>query len=579
MKTLSVTIRRCLVFFLAAAAALQSFGLTAAAAAAWPADVYTASEGACLLDADSGVVLYGKNEDTAYYPASITKVMTALITLENCENLNEMVTFSASAVAFEEENATLIGASEGDQLSVRDCLYSLLFASANEVANALAEHVGAKHPELKTSEEDTDRDVFVRMMNEKAAALGCKGTHFNNPSGLTDPEHYTTAYDMCLILAAAIQNQEFVDIESHTYWTHAPIKRYPDPTDPWNTVYPRHQMLKRNSSRYYEGVFAGKTGYTMTAGNTLVTACRRNGMTLVVTVLNGHNSHYNDTKRLLDFGYDNFQSVRVSDYDAAQEAVAQDMTVQGLPVTDAVTLGMAADSRLSLPRGADYADVTKELNTKTENGAAAEMIYRYDGREVGRAALSLMRTGGQEELLEAENDPLFAALTKEQESAPEVLSSEADAAEQARTKAAGNQANPAAESRADGTGGRQTAEMQSGQAATEKAGSKNSEAGRAAQVAGELQKAAAKQASSEDILFLGLPSFALTILKVVGVIAILAGIGAVLLLRAEKREAIVRAKRRQQRLRHTKDMTSQQAVNMDLLVQQRLRKRKRKRKR
>ena len=582
MKKLRSTIRRCLGLILAAAATLQSFGMAAAAAVPWSSDVYTASEGACVMDADSGVVLYGKNENTAYYPASITKVMTALVTLENCDNLNEKVTFSASAVAFEEENATLIGASEGDQLSVRDCLYALLFASANEVANALAEHVGAKHPELKEKSSDTDRDVFVRMMNEKAKELGCKGTHFNNPSGLTDPEHYTTAYDMCLILAAAVQNPEFADIESHTYWTHAPIKRYPDPNDPWNTVYPRHQMLKRNSAQYYEGVFAGKTGYTMTAGNTLVTACRKNGMTVVVTVLNAHNSHYNDTKRLLDFAYDNFQSVRVSEYDTAQESVLQDMTVHGLSVTDAVTLGIDGESRLTLPRGAELSDVTKELSVETENGAPAEMIYRYDGREIGRAALNLMRMGDQEALLEAESDPLFDVLTAESETAPKVLegtdreaasaaSSETQA--EAKTDAAGH---VIAQGEAPGEDAGAGAKVKAREQKELTSGEKESGAAASSAPAGGTKQTEPVQEEDENIL--GLPPFALTILKAAGVLLLLIGAGALLMLRAEKREAIVRAKRRQQRLRHTRDMTSQQAIHMDLLVQQRLRKRKRKRK-
>ena len=160
------------------------FSLRSYALENWASNVYVASEGACLMDADTGVVLYGKNEENAYYPASITKVMTALLTIENCDNLSEQVTFSYDAVHIEEENSTIIGASEGDKLSVLDCLYSLLFQSANEVANALAEHVGAKHPELK---EDgmSDRDVFIKMMNTRAKELGCTGTHFNNPSRLT----------------------------------------------------------------------------------------------------------------------------------------------------------------------------------------------------------------------------------------------------------------------------------------------------------------------------------------------------------------------------------------------------------
>ena len=386
------------------------FSLRTYALEPWANNVYVASEGACLMDADTGVVLYGKDEDTAYYPASITKVMTALLTIENCENLSEQVTFSYDAVHIEEENSTIIGASEGDKLSVLDCLYSLLFQSANEVANALAEHVGAKHPELK-SEGMSDRDVFILMMNNKAKELGCTGTHFNNPSGLTDSDHYVTAHDMCRILAAAVKNETFLDIESHTYWTHAPIRRYPDANDPWNTVYAKHAMLKRNSSQYYSGAIAGKTGYTMTAGNTLVTAARRDGMTLVTCVLNAHSNHYNDTRRLMDFGFENFKSLKVADYEDANAAIASDFAIGGVNMLNSKTLGVDSDTRVTLPKDGNYAELTKtlELNESSDGSVPATLNYYYGDRQVGSASLKLIDIGDTRELyLAAKEDSLLA---------------------------------------------------------------------------------------------------------------------------------------------------------------------------
>ena len=408
MKKLKHIFKNIICVFLISAISLPLFCRPAYALESWPEDCYVASEGACLMDADSGKVLFGKNENTAYYPASITKVLTALIVLENCEDLSEKVTFSYDAVHIEEENSTIIGASEGDVLSVLDCLYCLLFQSANEVANALAEHVGAKHPELKENGM-TDRDVFVRMMNDKAAELGCTGSHFNNPSGLTDSNHYTTAYDMCLIMAAAIENERFLDIESHTYWTHAPIKRYPDADDPWNTVYPKHLMLKRNSAQYYEGTIAGKTGYTTNAGNTLVTACERNGMTIVTCVLNGHATHYNDTIRLMDFGFDNFISVNISEYDNINDTIQSDFSIGGVTLIDGYTMGVDPDTKVSIPKAGSYVDVEKTLNVAEDDGASAEMIYTYGDRRVGSAELKLYDIGSSESILkEAETDPLLA---------------------------------------------------------------------------------------------------------------------------------------------------------------------------
>ena len=159
---------------------------TVLAASPWPSNVSIEADGGILMDADTGTILYGKNENQAYYPASITKILTALIVLEKCD-LDEMVTFSHDDVYNVEAGSSTAGIDEGDVLTVRDCLYALLLASANESANALACHVSGS------------REAFAELMNEKAASLGCTGSHFANPSGLNDENHYTTAHDMALI--------------------------------------------------------------------------------------------------------------------------------------------------------------------------------------------------------------------------------------------------------------------------------------------------------------------------------------------------------------------------------------------
>ena len=156
--------------------------LTALAAPEWPSNVSIEADGGILMDADTGTVLYGKNMDQSYYPASITKILTALIVLENC-SLDEMVEFSHDDVYNVEAGSSSAGIDEGDILTVRDCLYALMLASANESANALACHVSGS------------REAFAELMNQKAASLGCTGSHFANPSGLNDENHYTTAHD------------------------------------------------------------------------------------------------------------------------------------------------------------------------------------------------------------------------------------------------------------------------------------------------------------------------------------------------------------------------------------------------
>lgn len=520
----------------------------------WATECYVLSEGACLIDAGSGVILYGKNADSQYYPASITKVLTALLVVENCDNLSEIVTFSYDAVHLKEENSTIIGASEGDRLSVLDCLYCLLFQSANEVANALGEHVGAKHPELKEKGQ-TDLDVFVKMMNEKAASLGCKGSHFNNPSGLTDSNHYTTPYDMCLIMQAAIKNPVFRDIESHTYWKHAPIRRYPDADDPQNTVYMKHLMLRKNSSQYYKGCIAGKTGYTTTAGNTLVTACERDGMTLVACVMNAHANHYTDTEQLFDFGFANFRSVSVSDYDLTVDLVQHDFRIEEVPVMDSCTVGIREDSRITIPKGGDYMEVTRKFVTEdlSSRDALAEFRFYYGDRPAGAAAVTLMPLGGMSEVKEAEEDPLFY-----QVSGKEMPTEETSAEDASQTEETGTASGDTA--------------AESNGSEPESADSENAvgngEDG-AAESPGSIEETDGTAEEKKGV------SAVTVVLIAAGVLAA-AGLFLFLKARAEKKEAERRSRRRRQQMRAREDLTGSQNIDIDLEVQRRLRKNERK---
>ena len=566
--------------FLVSGLIMPAFSFYSFSLAAWPSDCYVASEGACLMDASSGVILFEKNAHEPYYPASITKVLTALVTIENCENLSEQVTFSYDAVHIEEENSTIIGASEGDRLSVLDCLYCLLFQSANEVANALAEHVGAKHPELKGDGEN-DRDVFVKMMNMKAEELGCRGSHFHNPSGLTDENHYTTAYDMCQIMAAAIRNKTFLDIEAHTYWTHAPIRRYPDANDPWNTVYPKHLMLKRNSSQFYRGTIAGKTGYTMNAGNTLVTACEKDGMILVACVLNAHANHYNDTHRLFDFGYDNFASLKVTDYDNTNGLIENDFEVAGIPVIDSFTIGIDEETRITIPKAGSFVEVKKTLNTENVHaaGALAEMVYSYGDREAGSAALRLIPLGGSVNTYSAiEEDPLLGTLLgielpTEEETTPEEVSGE-DGSEQDESAGGGEDTADDVEEKDTQPEGAVTEPEETEAAASEGEG-KDTSVSTAAETGTKASGSGETGMKLPDALS-GKGRIAAAVLGgAIGLGALWIAFRAV----TESKEARERAKRREKRLQRTRDMTGSQQIEMDLKVQGRLRKNQRKRKR
>ena len=250
-----------------------------------------AAEGAVLIDGATGKVLFGKNENQQFFPASITKVMTALLVLERC-SLSDVVTFSATATTNLESGAVALGVSEGDQLTVEQSLYGLLLKSANEIGNGLAEHVAGSV------------SAFADLMNEKAKALGCQNTHFTNPHGLNDPNHLTTPYDMALIMRAALKNETFRKIDTTTSYSFPALKN-----EPARTITMGHKMMYSTDSRYYPGIIGGKTGYTSKAGNTLVTGAERDGIRLIAVVMKSARTHYTDTKAMLDYGFANYQTL------------------------------------------------------------------------------------------------------------------------------------------------------------------------------------------------------------------------------------------------------------------------------
>lgn len=232
----------------------------------WPEGPETGAQGAILLEANTGVILYAKNIHEKLYPASTTKLMTCLLAVENC-SLDEIVTFSHDAVFSIEYGSSNIGIDEGQSMSMEECLYGILVASANEVANAVAEHVAGS------------QEAFAEMMNEKAAELGCQDTHFVNPHGLFDEDHYTSAYDLALIAQAFFQNELLSKIGNTTSYHFVATADQPDDF----VVRNKHQLITGDIA--YDGIKGGKTGYTDEARQTLVTCAERNGMKLICVVM------------------------------------------------------------------------------------------------------------------------------------------------------------------------------------------------------------------------------------------------------------------------------------------------------
>lgn len=364
-------IKRMSAFLLCLMLLMGAFSSTALAAPDWPSGVSVQAESGIVIDADTGTVLWGQNIHNQYFPASITKIMTALIVIETC-SLDETVTFSHNAVFNVEAGSSNAGINEGDKLSVKDCLYALLLKSANEAANALAEHVAGS------------TEAFADMMNVKAKELGCTDTHFANPSGLNDPEHYTSTYDMALIARAAFLNPTFEEIDSTTYYKLPPNSINPEGL----TIYPGHKMLKKSTPYYYPGIVGGKTGYTTLAGNTLVTCARKNGLKLIAVILKGSTPQYwTDTKNLLDFGFENFVSVRAADHETKFSPVSSDLTFGGLALDKPAALILDPDGRIILPKTAEFSDaeaaLSYDISDSDPDHAVAKICYRYNERQIG----------------------------------------------------------------------------------------------------------------------------------------------------------------------------------------------------
>lgn len=272
---------------------------------------------AMLADVDTGEVIYEKNVDEIKFPASITKLMTAMLVLDVCEDLDAEITISEEAYIKGQVNASDAGLQVGQVLSVRECLYGMLVVSGNEFAYALAEYTGSLM--------GGDVNTFVEAMNMKAETLGCTNTNFTNPCGLHDDMHYTTARDMTYIAIAAWNYPELMDSVSARYFSpnHKAGSRP-------NLLENTHKMLVDDEYLYDEFV-GGKTGYTDEAGYTLVTYASYNGRNLVCVVLGeDENNQYKDTTSLFNYAFGiNDGCALNEELDAVEEGQAFDLENSG----------------------------------------------------------------------------------------------------------------------------------------------------------------------------------------------------------------------------------------------------------
>ena len=361
---------------LACVISIFSMSVCAFAKPDWPLDTGCQSEAGIVMDLDSGAVLFAQNIHVQEYPASITKLLTALVVVENA-SMDEQVTFSHDAVYnVESGSGNKLQLEEGDVLSVKDCLYVMLLQSSNQAANALAEHVGGS------------REAFADMMNEKAASLGCRESHFVNPSGLNDPEQLTSAYDMAQIGAAVFGNPTLLEICSTTSATLPPTINNPN----GRTYSMEHKLVVTGDSsdeNYYPSAVAGKTGYTSLAGQTLVTYAEQDGRRQVaVTLKSTQRTHYSDTKTILDFGFARFKNVSVAENETDYVTGEEPVTI-GDETYSPSDLYLDEKAVVTLPNDAQFSDADKYLQTEIPashpDGAVGRIIYTYNDRQIGVA--------------------------------------------------------------------------------------------------------------------------------------------------------------------------------------------------
>ena len=303
-------LRSCIMGFLTAALLASSVTVQAAAVnngtqaavatdqvEGWPKAPAINSETAVLLDARTGGVVYDKGKDEIRYPASITKIMTLLVALEN-SSLKDQVTFTETGVRDVKADSSNIGMQVGEVLSMKDCLNAAIIQSANEVCAQVAEYVGGSE------------ERFVEMMNQRAVEIGCRNTHFANASGLPDENHYTTAHDMAKIMREGLKNKNFRKIIGKVNYS-IPATNMSDK----RVLHTHVPMLAGESPLFYNGCIGGKTGYTQEAMNTMVVAAERDGITYIAVTMRTPDLGLNcsDSMDLFDYGFANFEQIQANE--------------------------------------------------------------------------------------------------------------------------------------------------------------------------------------------------------------------------------------------------------------------------
>lgn len=334
------------------------------------------SEAGFMMEVNSGNVLYSKNSTKKLYPASTTKIMTAILTIENCK-LDEMAEVSKNAVALVPVGYTNAKLVPGEKMSVEDLLYALMLNSANEAANVLGEHVSG------TIEE------FAKLMNKKADEIGCKNTHFVNTNGMHDENHYTTAEDLAKIAVYCMKNEEFRKIVSTVEYEL-----------PATDLYTKNDRIMKNtnalinpSSKYYmENVIGVKTGYTKEAGNCLISWLETDdGVDIVCVTLKAgsssltSNQRFADSKSILEYGFENFSNRNIIEKDEIVDSLNVKNATNKTKYLKIVTKETVSDfipNNIDISKLESKVDIKDELSAPIKKGEKLGTItYEINGKE------------------------------------------------------------------------------------------------------------------------------------------------------------------------------------------------------
>lgn len=336
----------------------------------WPIGPVVGAESAILMEAETGTILYAKNIHQQQYPASTTKILTTLIAIEQCA-MDEIVPITQEAVSDTPRDSNHIALDAGEALTMEQCLNAILIRSANEAAFSLAAYIaeGSWHD-------------FADIMNTRAQELGCLNSHFVNPNGLPNEDHYTTAYDLAMIGRAFFANEMLCQITLTRRLEIPASELQPD-----NILENNSMQIIPGGQYAYQYLTGCKTGYTNDARSCLVSAAERDGMRLICVVLHDEAPYqYEDTISLFEYGFSNFEKVNVAQTETKYDIDNTGLFYGGNDIfgSSSPILSLNRDDYIILPRTATFDETDSSISYELANANQAAVItYTYHGVEIG----------------------------------------------------------------------------------------------------------------------------------------------------------------------------------------------------